>query len=202
MVEFNLTGAGDALLRADKAVSHRLADYRDHPVARTLGWLAEMGDQPQLVSLSVATIAVGGFIGRRDLVRGGTRMLASEVVATAAKAVVKRLVERSRPGHALDTGDDRFRAGDRDDHELTSFPSGHTAGAVAVARAASREIDGVVIPAALATGLVAVAQAPSGHHYLGDVAVGAAIGWLAEVLVDRAFTYLDDTARPTPASAS
>ncbi|WP_375381702.1 phosphatase PAP2 family protein [uncultured Sphingomonas sp.] len=199
MMDFDLTGVGDALLRADKAVSHRLARHRDHPVARTLGWLAEVADQPQLVSLSIATIAVGGFIGRRDLVRGGTRMLAAEVAATAAKAVVKRLVERSRPGHALETGDDRFRAGDRNDHELTSFPSGHTAGAVAVARAATREIDGIAVPAALATAFVAVAQAPSGHHYLGDVAVGAAVGWLAEALVDRAFGYLDNAPRPSPA---
>ena len=191
MAKIELTGAGGALLRVDKAVSHRLARHRGHPLARTFGWLAEVADQPQLLSLSVATIAVGGFIGRRDLVRGGTRMLAAEVTATAAKAVVKRLVERSRPGHALDTGDDRFRAGDRNDHQLTSFPSGHTAGAVAVARAAAREIDGVAVPAALATAAVAIAQAPSGHHYLGDVAVGAAIGWLAEALVHRAFTYLD-----------
>lgn len=189
---------GGAIVRTDKALSHRLARYRHHPAARALGWAAEVADQPQLLSLSVATIAVGGFAGRRDLVRGGVRMLAAELTATGAKAVVKRLVERSRPGHALDTGDDRFRAGGRDDHALTSFPSGHTAGAVAVARAAAREIDGVALPAAIATGLVAAAQAPSGHHYLGDVAAGGIIGWLAEALVDRAVREWDAIARYRP----
>ena len=177
---------GDAIVRADKSISHRLARGHHHPVAKAAGWMAEIADQPQLLSLSIATVAVGAFAGRRDLIRGGARMLAAELLATAGKTAVKRLVERSRPGHALDTGDDRFRRGDRDDHELTSFPSGHTAGAVAVARAASREIDGVAVPATIATALVAAAQAPSGHHYLGDVAAGGMIGWLAEELVNVA----------------
>lgn len=194
-------GEASLVVRVDQALSHGLARYRHHPLARAAGWAAEAADQPQLIGLSVATLVVGALAGRRDLVRGGARMLAAELLATAGKAAVKRLVDRSRPGHALASGDHRFRGGDSDEHELTSFPSGHTAGAVAVSLAAAREIDGVAVPAALATAGVAAAQAPSGHHYLGDVMAGAAIGWLAEALVEAAFARWEATSVPATANA-
>lgn len=193
-------GETGLIVRVDKALSHRLARHRHHPLAKAAGWAAEAADQPQLIGLSLATIAAGAVAGRRDLVRGGARMLAAELLATTGKAAIKRLIDRSRPGHALASGDHRFRGGDSDEHELTSFPSGHTAGAVAVSLAAAREIDGVGLPAALATAGVAAAQAPSGHHYLGDVAAGAAIGWLAEALVDAAFARWDATWPPAVAN--
>lgn len=183
-----------ALVGADKAITHRLARHRDHPLVRALGWGTELADQPPLIALSVATIAIGAVGGRRDLMRGGARMLAAELLATTGKSAIKALVDRSRPRHALATGDARFGRGDSDDHELNSFPSGHTAGAVAVSLAAAREIDGVGLPAAVAAGIVAVSQAPTGHHYISDVAAGAAIGWLAEALVDAMFSYLDEAA--------
>lgn len=181
-----------AIIRTDKAITHRLARHRDHPLVKAIGFGAEVADQPPLVALSVATIVIGAIARRRDLTRGGARMLAAELLATTGKNAIKALIDRSRPRHALATGDDRFGRGDSEDHELTSFPSGHTAGAVAVSLAAAREIDGVGLPAAIATGVVALSQAPTGHHYLSDVVAGAAIGWLAEGLVDAVFSYLDE----------
>ena len=60
-----------------------------------------MADQPQLISLSIATMLVGGFIGRRDLVRGGARMLAAELVATAAKRLWRDDIAYAERRYAL-----------------------------------------------------------------------------------------------------
>ncbi|MGP7795889.1 phosphatase PAP2 family protein [Sphingomonas sp. CLY1604] len=179
--------AAKALARADRDTTHDAARHRDRLPVRVAGFLAEVADQPQLITASVGTIAAG-LVGRRpDLVRGGARMLAAHLLATAAKTAIKRSIDRTRPEKALEDGRHRFTSGESHDHALNSFPSGHTAGAVAVARAASREIDGVAAPAALGVGAVAAVQPAAGNHYLSDVIVGGAIGWAAEALVDAAF---------------
>lgn len=179
--------AAKALAKADRKATHGAARHRHEGPVRFAGFLAEVADQPQLVTASVGTIAAG-LIGRRpDLVRGGARMLAAHLLATAAKSAIKRSIDRTRPARALADGRHHFAPGDSSDHELNSFPSGHTAGAVAVARAAAREIDGVAAPAALGVGAVAAIQPAAGNHYLSDVIVGGAIGWVAEALVDAAF---------------
>ena len=178
--------AARKLAKADRKTTHDIAAHRDTVPARIAGLFGELADQPQLITASIGTIAAGLIDRRPDLVRGGARMLAAHLVATAAKTAIKRSFDRTRPAKALRDGH-RFRAGDSTDHELNSFPSGHTAGAVAVARAASREIDGAAAPAALGVGAIAAIQPVAGNHYLSDVIVGGAIGWIAEALVDLAF---------------
>lgn len=183
-----------AVVAADKRATHRLASKRGHPAVKLAAGVAELGDQPPLIALSLATAAIGLATRRADLTRGGVRMLAAHLAATGAKNLIKHAVDRARPRHAIETGDDRFTPGDGDDHELTSFPSGHTAGAVAVARAASRDVDGAALPAGLAVAAIAAVQAPSGHHYLLDVAAGAAIGWVAEAMVSAALDRIEPAA--------
>ncbi|WP_267395814.1 MULTISPECIES: phosphatase PAP2 family protein [unclassified Sphingomonas] len=177
--------------QADREVTHKAASVRHLPVVRLAGLLGEVGDQPQLILASVGTIAAGLLGGRRDLVRGGARMLAAHLVATAAKSVIKQSFDRSRPEKALADGQTHFARGDSHDHELNSFPSGHTAGAVAVARAASRDIEGAAVPGAIGAAAVAAVQAPAGHHYLSDVVVGAAVGWVSEAVVSAVFDRLE-----------
>jgi hypothetical protein len=126
----------------DQDLTHAAAQARRHPVTRAVAMVAELADQPPLIAASFGTLAVGLIGGRADLARGGARMLASHLLATGAKQVIKHHVARTRPGPALDKGETKFELGDTHEHDETSFPSGHTAGAVAVARAASREIDG------------------------------------------------------------
>jgi membrane-associated phospholipid phosphatase len=179
--------AAAKIAEADRKATYKLAEHRDAPVVKATGFLAEVADQPQLIATSIGTLVIGLVARRPDLIRGGARMLASHLAATAAKSVIKHSVDRTRPGHALDTGKARFETGDSQDHKQTSFPSGHTAGAVAVARAASRDIDGAAMPSALATVAVAAAQPVNGKHYLSDLVVGAAVGWIAEAAVSALF---------------
>jgi undecaprenyl-diphosphatase len=182
--------AAKTVERADRQLTHEAAANRDTVPVRFASFLGEVADQPQLITASIATMAAG-LVGRRpDLVRGGARMLAAHLVATGIKSAIKHSIDRTRPAKAIDDGQHRFEAGDSHDHDLSSFPSGHTAGAVAVARAASREIDGAATPAALGVAAVAAIQPVAGNHYLSDVLVGGAIGWASEALVDALFNRL------------
>ena len=179
------------LHHAEKKVSHRAARHRDAAPVRAAGLLAELADQPQLIAAALATVGAGVVMRRADLMRGGSRMLAAHLAATALKSAIKHSVDRSRPTHELNGNPAMLRRGSSDDHQLNSFPSGHTAGAVAAARAVSRDIKGVGLPATLAAGAVAAVQPATGSHHVSDVVVGGLIGWLSEALVSAAFDRIE-----------
>lgn len=179
--------AAKAVAKADRDVTHKAAEHRDKPVVKATGFLAEIGDQPQLVVTSIGTVVIGLISRRPDVIRGGVRMLAAHAAATFVKSAIKSSIDRTRPETAIEHGKARFEPGESDAHEQTSFPSGHTAGAVAVARAISRDVDGAGAPAALISSAVAAAQPVNGKHYLSDLVVGAAVGWVAEALVSAVF---------------
>lgn len=169
--------------RADRMATHKAAQVRDTWPVRVAGAASEAADQPPLVALSLATIALGGLFGRLAVVRGGVRMLASHALATGIKTVLKKSVDRTRPVKALAEGHHIGKGHGSDDTDLNSFPSGHTAGAVAVAQAAARDMPAVALPGRLAAAAVAAIQMPRGKHYLSDVLAGAAIGWISEQAV-------------------
>lgn len=173
--------------KADQAATHALAKNRKNPLIRAIGFLSEAADQPPLIAASLGTLAIGLAAKRPDLARGGARMLASHLLATGAKLAIKHQIDRTRPSAALEKGETRFQVGDEGGHDEKSFPSGHTAGAVAVALAAAHDIEGAGLPAALGTAAVAAAQAPAGNHYLTDVVVGGAVGWATETIVSAVF---------------
>ncbi len=56
------------------------------------------------------------------------------------------------------------------------MPSGHSAGAVAVAGAIGDDYPRAQAPAALGAAAIAAAQPLSRHHYVSDVLAGAGIG--------------------------
>ena len=180
--------AAGKVAKRDQQATHQAASRRDTPLLRVIGTLKEAADQPQLITACVGTIAVGLVARRSNLVRGGTRMLAAHLVATGVKSVLKHSIDRSRPRKSLQDGKQHVGSGKGGgDSDFNSFPSGHTAGAVAVARAATREFDGAAVPAALGAGAIAAAQPATGSHYLSDVLAGAVIGWLSEAIVNAAF---------------
>ena len=76
-----------------------------------------------------------------------------------------------------------MKPGRKRSKEETSFPSGHSAGAIAVARAFAREYPEYRAPALGAAGLIALAQIPRCAHYPSDVGAGLAVGVAAEAAV-------------------
>lgn len=179
--------AAKKLARAEHEATASVAKARDTAPVAVLGKVGDLADQPPLLLLSLGTVAFGLVTRRSALVRTGARMLVAEVVATGLKTVVKRSVDRARPAKALESGNAELGSGrGGDDTAYNSFPSGHTAGAVAVAQAIAHEQSGVALPVRLAAGAAGAIQLPSGKHYFSDVAAGAAIGWIAERIAGAA----------------
>jgi membrane-associated phospholipid phosphatase len=179
-----LASSGTKVEEADIATAEALGQHRHNPVVRALGALSEVADQAPAMTLCGA-LTVGGLIaGRPKLAEAGLRMLASVLVATAIKGVVKSAVTRARPHVLLDEGRYAFGTSEPEGGDWHSFPSGHTADAVAAARALAGVVPAATGAAYSAAAAIALIQVPRAKHYPLDVAAGLAVGILAEALVD------------------
>jgi len=184
-----------AIEQADAQVAQTAASVRHHPIVETAGTLSEMADQPPLIALSSALLAAGLITREPRLARAGARMLAAHLLATAAKSVIKNRIDRTRPRVLVDEGRYEMKPGQDRDKDMRSFPSGHTAGIVAVTRALSREYPATTVPGAILSTIVAGVQIPRCALYPSDLGAGAVIGLAAEALVDVAARQLTNAVR-------
>ena len=174
---------------ADKRQAHRATRAIDGPLATLAGRASELADQPPLIVLSVATIVAGAALRHPAVLRTGARMLASHLVATGVKTILKNMIDRTRPSRSVERGYYAGKGDGADDSSLNSFPSGHTAGAVAVAQAVAAESRPLALPLQAAAIGVGALQPSRGKHYASDVLAGAAIGWASERLVDAGWRW-------------
>jgi membrane-associated phospholipid phosphatase len=180
--------AGEAALDFDEQAGELFEPYADTLIVKALHPVSKLGDQPALRTLSVALIAAGILARNHRLARAGSRMIIAHEAATFAKDMVKTEVDRTRPRSAERTADIKPKKGKGTGKEETSFPSGHSAGAIAAARAFSREYPAYA-PAALgAAAVIALLQIPRSAHYPTDVAAGLALGLVAEKATDLTWT--------------
>jgi undecaprenyl-diphosphatase len=181
------SGTGDALLDMDHKVHRAVKSHRAKPAVKLLGVISDIGDQPQARLLCGGVIVLG--LARTDLrmVTAGVRMLMAHEAATAMKSAVKHRVDRKRPRSAPSRGEEKPQPGQSREKEESSFPSGHSAGAMAIAAAFSAVYPRYRQPALLAAGTVALAQIPRCAHYPTDVGAGLAIGAAADGLVALAW---------------
>lgn len=133
------------------------------------------------ISMAVAALlaTTGGARGRRAAVSG---MVCVASTSAVINLVIKPLGRRRRP--------------DRADTEITaarevpmprsrSFPSGHTAAAVAFASGVARELPQARLPLDSLAALVGYSRVHTGVHYPGDVIAGALLGGaIAEISTD------------------
>jgi membrane-associated phospholipid phosphatase len=182
-----MSKAANALVRADRKAGTALLPYGGSLPMRVLERVADLGDQPPMRILCGSVIAVGLIGGDRRLAGAGLRMLAAHTLATLVKDAVKRRVDRTRPRSVKKRGKHAHpRPGDSEAKEETSFPSGHSAGAAAVARAFARSYPEHAAPAYAAAAVLALAQIPRCAHYPTDVGAGLATGVAAEKAIDLA----------------
>lgn len=169
--------AAEAVVDLDGRVIEAVEPYADTAAMKAMGFLSEIGDQPPMRALCVATIAAGAASGSPRLVRAGVKMLAAHTLATWAKDFIKLRIDRTRP---RTDKDHTLRPGKGKHKEITSFPSGHTAGAVAVARAFAREFPEHKAAAYTTAAAVSLVQVPRTAHYPTDIGAGLLIGLAAE----------------------
>ena len=178
---------------ADAEIDRAFAPFRDTLAVRALSWVGKLGDQPQLRLISSALFVVGLSSGNRRLLSAAARMLIAHELATGIKSFIKHRVDRTRPRSGRSSQQRKIRPGHSKAKEKSSFPSGHSAGAVAVARAVGREYPEHRSAALAAAGVIAGAQVPLSAHYLTDVTAGAAVGAVAEAVSNLAFPSVPQT---------
>jgi membrane-associated phospholipid phosphatase len=173
-----------AVERADVKTSRRVSEFKDSPPVQLLKGLGKMTDQPPLFAFA-AGIGVAGLI-RRDprILRTAARMAAVHWLGMIAKDAVKRQIDRTRPQMLIEEGRYSMRKGQSPDKALSSFPSGHTVGATAIAGALLSEYPQHWKLAYGAVGAAALSRIAACDHFVSDTAAGAAIGAAAEKAVD------------------
>lgn len=180
-----------AIEKADIAVAEAAAAITHDPMIAALGEASEVADQPPLIGITLVVLVAGLALRRQRMATAGARMLAAHLIATGIKTAVKRSVDRTRP-HVL-TEEDRYEVREaRSTHpRYNSFPSGHTAGAVAVAEGLARTVPQATWPVRLWAASIAAIQIPRRKHYVSDVAAGAMVG----IVADRAVRLVERIGR-------
>lgn len=137
---------------------------------RELRHLSRSADHGRLWMGVAAALALSG---RREAAADG--MIALAIASAVTNGVLKPIGGRRRP--------------DRDAHDVpaarhvrmphsTSFPSGHSASAIAFSAAAARDLPaGLGLPVRGLGLLVSFTRVHVGVHYPGDVLAGAGAGW-------------------------
>ncbi|MFI8189348.1 phosphatase PAP2 family protein [Streptomyces sp. NPDC085946] len=171
------TGPGRALsavlhdLRAvDGALYAAVAATPTPTLDRALRRLSHAADHSKISFAIAAALALGEGRPRRAALAG---VGAIAVASASANLLGKRLVRRARP--------DREAARVTVDRhvpmpESASFPSGHTASAVAFATAVGVVLPPAAVPLGALAGAVGYSRVHTGVHYPGDVAAGAVLG--------------------------
>ncbi|HRO15473.1 MAG TPA: phosphatase PAP2 family protein [Paracoccus sp. (in: a-proteobacteria)] len=174
----------DTIEQADVALSIEAGKLRDHPAVEAAGFVSEISDQEPAYALAAVALATGLLAGRPRLAEGGGRALLSIFLATRIKANIKAVVVRTRPHKLLDEGHYETGLNGPDESDYNSFPSGHTADAVAAARAIWRVAPEAAVPLTAAAAGIGLVQVPRARHHLADVIAGAVVGLVAEAAVD------------------
>ncbi len=182
------------MIEFDHRVHKFFKPYNDSLPLQGLDLFSKLGDQPEL-RLVAGALMVAGTFGRSDrLVRAGARMTIAHEVATLVKNLLKAEIDRTRPRSAKGRRAKKPKAGRHTAKEKTSFPSGHSAGAIAAARAFSREFPEYGAASMTAAGLIAASQIPRCAHYPTDVAAGVVIGLATELVTSASWNVaqMDD----------
>ena len=168
----------------DIAVFEAVANTRSPLLDATMPPLTRAADK------SVLWMGVAGLLaltGRPRARRAAARGLVSiAITSLIANQVSKRLHRRPRPSVAQVPAQ-------RLAHRIptsTSFPSGHSASAMAFAAGVAAEWPALSVPLRALAGLVGFSRVATGAHYPSDVAAGFALGetvaWLTTRLVSAA----------------
>ncbi|MFI1441690.1 phosphatase PAP2 family protein [Streptomyces fructofermentans] len=154
---------------ADRQLTQQAAARIPVTVARLLSAVEETAEGTKLWCGTAA--AMTAFGGRRGRTAAASGLAALTVAQLVSNGVCKQLVDRRRPPKDWIAHDEVEERPDS-----SSFPSGHTAAAIAFTAATAPAWPLVGALCAVPAALVAVERVQSGAHYPTDVAAGALIG--------------------------
>ncbi|MGH9501357.1 MAG: phosphatase PAP2 family protein [Terriglobales bacterium] len=176
-----IAGGTAGLIVADP---HAMPYFRSH--ARNLDDVNDTFDAPittgEVIALP-ASLLVAGYL-RHDSYQVGTALLAGEAYADSAVVdlAIKAISRRKRPSDVAPGApfNDTFFSGGKSPFKGSSFPSGHAAGAFAVATVVAtryhthRWVPWVVYGFASA---ISFSRITTSAHFPSDVFLGAALGY-------------------------
>jgi len=176
-----VVGGTAGLIAAD---SHAMPYFRTH--ARNLDDVNDTFDAPitsaEVIALPAALLVAG--YARHDSYQVGTALLAGEAYADSAVVdlAVKAITRRKRPSDVSPGApfNDTFFSGGKSPFKGSSFPSGHAAGAFAVATVVAtryhthRWVPWMVYGFASA---VSFSRVTTSAHFPSDVFLGAVLGY-------------------------
>ncbi len=170
-----LPGRGDGWLaeiqRIDQAIYDAVASTPSPKLDSAMRKLSRAADYSRLSMTAALVLALtGGARGRRAALDGVASL---SVTAALVNLVVKPLGRRPRPN--------RTDAAVPSERHVAmpasrSFPSGHTAAAVAFATAAGRDLPAAAPPLYLLATAISYSRVHTGVHFPGDVLAGALAG--------------------------
>ena len=174
----------DSALDFDARTQKLFKPYAETAAVAALHPISKLGDQPQLRTIAGALVLAGLIARSHRLVNAGARMIVAHEAATFVKDMLKTEVDRTRPRSADSRHEKKPKKGKHTSKEMTSFPSGHSAGSIAAARAFAREFPEYAAAAIGAGATIALLQIPRCAHYPSDVAAGLAVGLASEAVTD------------------
>jgi undecaprenyl-diphosphatase len=158
------------LAALDQALYEAVTVTRTPALDHALRRLSAAADHSKISFTIAGLLALWPGRPRRAAALG---VAAIGVASASANMLGKRLVRRPRPHRAVDSP---FPGRHVPMPESASFPSGHTASAVAFAAAVSPVLPAATIPLGLLAVAVGYSRIHTGVHYPGDVIAGAVLG--------------------------
>ena len=162
----------------DPSVARAAAHHQGDDLARLGNNLDRMGEVTVIVPVVLGTAAFGLVAKNREIIRLSVRTATAIAIVSVTGQALKFATGRARPYQDEDFDAVDFKPFSAWD---TSFPSGHTMAAFALATTLGDAIGSPLIQGGLyalagATGWARIAQQ---KHWASDVAAGAATGILA-----------------------
>ncbi|MGV9556950.1 phosphatase PAP2 family protein [Streptomyces sp. NPDC003401] len=169
----------------DQALYETVAVTRTPTLDTALRRLSAASDHSKVSFVIAGGLALSGGRARRAAALG---VAAVGVASASANLLGKRLVRRPRPHRAVDSP---FPGRHVPMPDSASFPSGHTASAVAFAAAVGQAFPVAAVPLGLLACAVGYSRVHTGVHYPGDVVAGALLGTGAAAVVLGTAARLD-----------
>ncbi|MGW0337746.1 phosphatase PAP2 family protein [Streptomyces sp. NPDC003011] len=158
------------LAALDQALYEAVTVTRTPALDAALRQLSAAADHSKISFAAAGLLALCPGRPRRAAVLG---LAAVGVASSTANLLGKRLVRRPRPHRAEDSP---FPVRHVPMPASASFPSGHTASAVAFAAAVGPAFPAATVPLGLLACAVGYSRIHTGVHYPGDVVAGAVLG--------------------------